>query len=340
MIKVAVVGVNKIGYHHCRFYDEHPDVQLVSVCDLDEERANRVGETFNVSSYTDLSTLLEKEEIHVVSIATSGVENGSHHYEPAMLAITAGKDVLVEKPLSNSLQEARDMVQHAKAYGVRLGCNMNHRFVPAAYKGKELIEKGELGNLLFVNMKLTIKSPKDQTPWFHMRALHPHSVDVMSYFAGDVRRVQSFMTKAPGRNIWSTVSINVEFENGAVGHLTGSYDMSKLHPIEYCEVAGDKGRFEIDNIYEKFTFYPHESDEILTLRNSIMSGVATFRETFRNRIYHFIDEIKQGIPPENIIASGTEALAVQEVIEAAILSQKANGAVVDLSEVREVTEKI
>jgi len=298
---------------------------------LNGELANSVASELKVKAYTDLRVMLAKEKIDVVSIATGGIENGSHHYEPAMIAMEAGKDIIVEKPLSNNIDEAREMVEFARKKGVRLACNLNHRFVPAAYKAKEWIDNGKLGSLLFINMKLTIGNPNESTPWIHMRALHPHSIDVIRYFAGDIRRVQAFMTKAPGRTVWSTASINLEFESGAVGHLTGSYDMDNKHPIEYCEVAGNRGRFTIDNVFENVSFYPHNSEEMKVVRNSVLRGMNGFNETFKNRINHFINEIKDGVPPEQIDGSGADALAAQEVIEAAIQSHLENGAVIEVN---------
>ncbi|WP_077623359.1 Gfo/Idh/MocA family protein [Sediminibacillus massiliensis] len=333
MLKVAVVGVNKIGTIHCRYYDENPDTELTAVCDLEKDRAEAAATRFRSNAYTDLKVLLEQEEVDVVSVATAGEENGSHHFDPVMTVIEAGKDVLVEKPISNNIEEAREMVRFAAEKNVRLACNLNHRFVPAAFKAKQWIADGELGDLLFLNMKLTIQNPKDITPWFHLRALHPHSVDVMRYLAGDINRVQSFMTKAPERSSWSTASINIEFASGAVGHLTGSYDMSRRHPIEFCEAAGTKGRLTIDNVYENVHLYPHGSDELKVMRNSIMTGVGTFHETFTNRFDHFIDQIKTGVPPQNIDASGRDALACQEVIEAAVSSWKNGGAVVEVPQI-------
>ncbi|WP_059102623.1 Gfo/Idh/MocA family protein [Shouchella shacheensis] len=330
MLKVAVVGVNNIGSIHCNFYYDHPDTKLVAVCDLINERAQQAGQAFQISFYTDVSEMIKKEEIDVISVATAGIENGSHHYEPTMAAIQAGIDVLVEKPLSNDIQQAREMVKEAQEYNVRFACNLNHSFVPAAIKSKQLIRDGKLGSLLFINMKLTIENPKDHTSWFHLKALHPHSIDVMRHLAGDVKRVQSFMTKAPNRKGWSTVSINMEFASGAVGHLTGSYDMSRRHPIEYCEVGGDKGRIIIDNVYEHFSYYPHEKDEITGLRNSIMTGVKNFHDTFTYRLNRFIQQVRNKVQPRDIEASGTDGLAAQEVIEAAIVSHQNNGEFVEV----------
>ncbi len=330
MIKVAVVGVNNIGKIHCRYYRQHPETELVAVCDLMEERAKAAGREHGVAAYTDLRVMLEKEDVDAVIVATAGVEKGSHHYEPTMIALEAGKDVLVEKPISNDIGEARKMVAFAREKGVRLACNLNHRFTPAAERAKKLIEEGKLGSMLFLNMRLTIRNPADATEWFHMRALHPHSIDVMRYLAGDVQRVQAFMTKAPGRASWSTVSINMQFASGAVGHLTGSYDMSMKHPIEWCEAAGTEGRLVIDNVYESLTYYPHQSEDLLVVRNPIFGGMQGFDDTFRLRIERFISQIKEGKAPNEMDASGADALAAQEVIEAAIRSHQLGGAAVEV----------
>lgn len=338
MIKVAVVGVNHIGKLHSRFYSENEDAELVAVCDLDQELVNTVANEYKVKPYTNVEKMLLTEEIDVVSIATGGIENGSHHFDPAMIAIGMGKDVLVEKPLSNNIREAKTMIEFAKEKGIRLGCNLNHRFVSTAIKAKNWIGKGDLGTLLFMNMKLTIGNPNESSPWIHLRALHPHSIDVMRYFCGDVKRVQSFMTKAPGRKVWSTASINLEFESGAVGHLIGSYDMDNIHPIEYCEVAGTKGRFTIEDVYNQLTFYPHKSAELKIVRNSVLSGMNGFNDTIKNRIDVFISDIKNGVSPEEIDGSGIEALAAQEVIEAAIRSQMENGAVINVEDIRTENE--
>ena len=84
-------------------------------------------------------------------------------------------------------------------------------------------------------------NPRESSPYFQIKALHPHTVDVMRYFCGDVEAVQCFATKAPGRKIWSTATFNMRFKNGVVGTLTGSYDIERGHPMERCEVAGTEG---------------------------------------------------------------------------------------------------
>jgi len=326
MLKVAVIGVNNIGSIHTSVYRENRNVELVAVCDLLVDRADAAAKELGVKAYYSVADMLKSEQIDAVSVATAGFENGSHHYDPAMQAIEHGVHVLCEKPLSNDIELARVMVQRAKEKGVYLGCDLNHRFINAAYKGKHLVESGKLGSLLWINMKLAINNSNESSPWFHLRALHCHSIDVMRYFAGDVSRVQAFLTKAPGRETWSTASINMAFANGAVGHLTGSYDARGPHPIEYCEVSGTGGRFVIDNINDSFTFYPADSEETIVVKNTFM-GVKSFTDTFRNRINRFVEQVSERCAMDEFEGSGAEALAAQEVVEAAIKSWQTNAIV-------------
>ncbi len=326
-LKVAVVGAGNIGRIHAAAYSAHDLSNLVAVCDLVEAKAQDLARAHSARCCTTVEHLLASEDLDIVSVATAGEENGGDHFDPVMAALDAGKHVLCEKPLSNDIGNARRMVAAARNHDLRLGVDLNHRFVPAAERARRLITDGSLGEPLFVNMNLWIRNPRESSPWFHLRALHSHSVDVMRFFCGDVARVHAFALQAPGRKIWSVVSINLEFTSGAVGHLTGSYDMSNLHPIERCEVGGTRGRFVIDNVYQELTFYPHESDELLVVRNSIMGGVTGFPQTIHNRIHRFLQQVTDG--DESLEASGEEGLAAQEVVEAAIESIN-SGSVIDV----------
>jgi UDP-N-acetylglucosamine 3-dehydrogenase len=317
MLKVAVIGVGNIGKIHTNWYSKNKDVDLVALCDILPERVDPVAQQYSVKAYYDIDEMLASESIDAVSVATAGPENGGHHYEPTMKCLEADKHVLVEKPISNDIERAREMVRRAKEKGVLFGVNLNHRFTPAADRAKQLQAEGALGEVLFINMVLWINNPNESSPWFHMRALHPHSIDIMRTFGGPIRKVQAFMCKGPGRSIWSNASVNVQFESGAVGHLTGSYDASRYHPIERCEVGGSNGRFVIENVYQRLEFFPRNSRDRLVVENPIMGGMGDFNETFRNRIDAFVTQVQAGGPLD---ASGEEGLAAQEVIEAAIRS--------------------
>jgi predicted dehydrogenase len=324
MLKVAVIGLGGIGNTHARFYNENPEAELVAVCDINRERADKASQAHKVKAYYSVEELLQNAEFDAVSVCTAGVENGGDHYLPTMQVLEAGKHTLTEKPISNDIEHAREMVKKAKEKGVKFGINLNHRFTPAAERLKKFQTDGELGEVLFINMALWINNPNESSPWFHIKALHAHSIDVMRYFGGDIARVQCFMHKGPGRTIWSNLSMNVQFASGAVGHLTGSYDASMHHPIERCEVGGSKGRGIIENVYERLEFLPRESKEKTVIENGIFGGMGSFSDTFKNRINKFIEQINNG--DDVLVASGEEGLAAQEVIEAAIRSHE-NGTV-------------
>jgi len=319
-LKVAVIGLGNIGNTHAPIYQANEKTDLIAVCDTDKERADKAAARYGVKAYYSIEDLFANEEISAVSVCSAGVENGGDHYEPTMQCLAAGKHVLGEKPISNDIEKAREMVRKADEMGVYYGINLNHRFVPPAIKAKSWVEEGKLGDLLLINMTMWIGNPNNSSPWFHARALHPHSIDVMRYFCGNVGRVMAFFNKAPGRDCYSNMQVSMEFENGVVGHLTGSYDTNPRHNLERCEVMGTEGRFVLDNCYEELTLYPRHSDELTVVRNSIMGGLSGFGATFTNRINTWIEEVSSGMPRDEIDASGKDGLAVQEVIEAAIRS--------------------
>jgi predicted dehydrogenase len=327
MLRVAVVGLGNIGKTHSNWYSKNKDVELVALCDMLADRVDPVAQQYHAPAYHDLDEMLRSETIDAVSVCTAGPENGGHHYEPVMRCLDAGKHVLVEKPISNNIEHAREMVRHAKEQGVLLGVNLNHRFTTMADRAKQLQTEGALGEVLFVNMALWINNPNETSPWFHMRALHPHSIDIMRFFGGRIVKVQAFMHKGPGRKIWSNASVNMQFESGAVGHLTGSYDAANFHPIERCEVGGSKGRFVIENVFQRLEFFPRDTRDKLVVDNPIMGGMGGFDDTFRNRIDAFVADVQAGGP---LAASGDEGLAAQEVIEAAIRSWE-NGTVEEVA---------
>ncbi|HEX2033841.1 MAG TPA: Gfo/Idh/MocA family oxidoreductase [Chloroflexota bacterium] len=328
-IKTAVVGLGGIGRNHLRTYKAHPQAEVVAVCDVDRARADAVAAEFGVKAYYDLDELLGSESVDMVSVATAGVENGSHHYQPTMQALAAGKHVMCEKPLSNNLAEAKEMVAEAKRRNLCLAVDLNHRFTPATRLAKEKITSGELGTVLFVNMNLWIANRRDEPEYFHLRALHSHSVDVMRYLAGDVAQVQAFFFKGPSRRSWSNASINLRFASGAVGHLTGSYDMSMNHAFERTEVGGHQGRVVIDNSTVDFHWYPHGSREEVHVHNA--GGMASFAETLPARLNRWIEQLAAGASPDEIEGSGQDGLLAHAVVEAAIRSHE-TGTVVDVTD--------
>ena len=319
-LRVAVIGMGPIGNRHADMYKGDPLAELVGVCDRVHERADAAAKRLGVPAFYDVDSMLKALSPDLCSVATAGYENGSDHYEPTIQALEFGCHVLGEKPISNVIEEAEEMVAKAREKGVCYGVDLNHRFTPAARLAKKWLDEGRLGHLLFVNMAMWIMNPAESSPYFHIKSLHPHTVDVMRYFCGDIEAVQCFATRAPGRSIWSTAQFNFRFKNGVVGHLTGSYDIERGHPMERCEVAGTGGRFVLDDMWRELTLYPAGNLEKTVYSDPAFGGFHNFENTFRERIHSFLQQVSDGTAPEEIDGSGADALAAQKVLAAAIES--------------------
>ena len=283
----CVIGMGPIGNRHADMYREDALAELVGVCDIIPQRADAAAERLGVPAYLRRRRDAGPAQARPVQ----------HHdrrlriRQRPLRADHAGAGGRVpcarrEADLQRDRRGGSDGGQGPRerpCYGI----NLNHRFTPAARLAKQWQDEGRLGHLLFVNMSMWIMNPAESSPYFQIKALHPHTVDVMRHFCGDVEAVQCFATKAPGRTIWSTAQFNMRFKNGVVGSLTGSYDIERGHPMERCEVAGIKGRFVIEDMWREATLYPAGNPEKTVYTNPIFGGMRDFTDTFRNRIHTF-----------------------------------------------------
>jgi predicted dehydrogenase len=334
-LNVAIVGVGNIGNIHAGVYQKHPACKIVAVCDIIKERADKAAALYGAPGFYSVPEMLACGiRIDAVSMCTAGTENGGDHHKPTMELLSAGIPVLGEKPISNDIRCAEEMVALAQAKNVRYGIDLNHRFTPAAQRAKEWVTGGRLGEINLINMTMWINNPNETSPWFHIRALHPHSLDVMRYFGGDVSKVHAFFKRGPradgpdGRRVcWSNVQANLLFKNGILGHLTGSYDAGGSYGLETLEVVGSEARFVLQDACEHLHFYPRFSRETETF--DYLGGMMSFGETFSSRIGKWVEQNVERVPPAQIDASGADALHVQHIIEAIIESWE-TGSVVNL----------
>ena len=320
-IKAAVVGVGNIGSIHADIYSTLESVDLIAVCDTDQEKADKVASKFNCKAFYSVESLLAEMPMEIASVCTKGEENGGDHFIPTIQLLDAGVHTLGEKPISNNIEHARTMQQRAEEKKVRYGINLNHRFTPSAIKAKEWITNGRIGSIHMIDLTMWIDNPVESSPWFHLRALHPHSFNILNYFVGPVKKVHCFLNKGEGRKIWTNAQINLLFANGVIGHLRGSYDgdfPSGSFGIENLEIVGSKGRIVIENACESLCYFPRGSKSMEKF--DCYGGMNHFQETFKSRIEAWVqDNINQVLPAE-VNGSGQEGLAAQETIEAAIKS--------------------
>jgi predicted dehydrogenase len=319
-LKIGIVGLGGIGNRHAGVYQELDDAEVVAVCDIIKERADAAAEKYEAKAFYNVQEMLDSGvELDACSMATAGEENGGDHYTPTMELLGAGLPVLGEKPISNRIPEAEEMVALAREKNVPYAIDLNHRFTPAALRAKGWIDEGRLGQLHVINFRMWIDNPNESSPWFHMRALHPHSIDVMRYFCGDVKSVHAFMSKGKGRAIWSNAQVGMLFENGVVGNLTGSYDAARpQYGLECCDVVGSDGRFVLEEACERLTFMHRRKME--REQYDYLGEMLCFDETFKSRITAWVQQLVDKVPADQIDGSGEEALRAQRIIEGAIES--------------------
>ena len=356
-LKVGVVGLRGIGNLHCECHVEDPLSDLVAVCDLVKERADSTAHKHGVKAYYNLSDMLAGEELDVVDVCTGGYENGSWHFEPALEALEAGKSVLVEKPLSNDVDQARQLVAKADEKKLYLGCNLNHYFTPPAERAKQYIDEGEIGEQVYCLHKMGFNGgeatykPLGSSrfkgfPYAHMKAFLTHPFAVMRYFCGDVTHVQAFVTqpsfrKQAGDPMLSINGIHVRFVSGAIGYLLSQRGDATfgLGGWWSVEVAGTRGTFCIENCIEKVSFWaapdPAKAARPEALQLGAQagpvvthSGIADFNQTFPRRIHAFMEDVSNKVPREKLRASGRDALAALEYTWAAMESYEQGGALV------------
>lgn len=330
-----------IGNLHADCHKADELAELVAVCDLIKERADKAAERLGVPAYYSLKEMLKAHpDLDIVDVCTSGYENGSWHYEPTMEALDAGKHVLVEKPISNEITEAREMVAYAYKKGLYLGCNLNHYFSLPAERAKKYMDEGQIGEQVYCINKVGFNgseagyggtgAPRWNRPYSHAKAFLTHPFSVMRYFCGNVTHVQAFMDKPGVRRsasdlMLSIQSIHMKFENGCVGYLLSQRGdaMFGLGGWWSFELAGTKGTFVIENCVEKLTYYKSGAEpEVMN------TGITDFNSTFPRRIHAFLEDVSNGVPLDNLRSSGRDALATMEYIFAAIESYENGGEIV------------
>lgn len=346
-LKIGVVGMGGIGNRHCECHAADPLAELVAVCDWNHEKADKAAERFGVRAFYDLKDMLNAfPDLDVVDVTTSGYENGSWHYVPVMQAIDAGKNVLCEKPLSNDVVEAREMVRFAAEKDVYLGCNLNHYFAEPSFVADGLIRDGKIGAPIYLLQKMGFDgssaiyggagSPRWQKPYSHVKAFLAHPFSLMRHFGGDVTHVQCFMDKPGCRKdaddlMMSINGVHMRFENGSIGYILSQRGDANfgLGGWWSLEMAGTKGTFCIEGCTEKVTYWggaqmvdgKQERPEPVVYD---FNG-APFDGTFPIRIHAFLEDVTNQVPKEYLRASGRDALATVEMTFAAIKSWEEGG---------------
>ena len=247
-LKVGLVGAGGISKFHMSPYLEHPDrVQLTAVCDIVPPLAQEYARKAGVEAvYLDYDDMLREADIDAVDICTGH----NLHAPQAIAAAAAGKHVIVEKAMSNTLQDCRAMIEATDRAGVTLMVAQHLRYSPEAYAVKRLIDDGKLGEIQAARTHVFRRGPQDS--WYIdakagggvMQVQSVHYIDLLRYYVGNVKRVtgvsrtvQPQMTNGAE----DLVAAILEFENGAIGDMFSSWTTYLAPESSFYMVLGSKG---------------------------------------------------------------------------------------------------
>jgi predicted dehydrogenase len=281
---VGLVGYAFMGRAHSqawrsvnRFFDLPLQARMAALCGRDATAVAAAADRLGWASHeTDWSVLVGRDDVDLVDVCTPGVD----HAEIAIAALRAGKHVLCEKPLANSVEEARRMVaaaDEAAARGVRAMCGFNYRRVPAVALMRRLIAEGRLGTIRHVRAQYLqdwLVDPEFPLEWRLRREmsgsgalgdLGAHIVDMAQFVTG--RRVagvsaltETFVQKRPLPDASGTGRVTVDdtalflarFDGGAVGTFEATRFAQGRKNALRLEINGDAGSvaFDLESLNE------------------------------------------------------------------------------------------
>jgi len=202
-VNFGLVGAGAIGLLRARAVGRTPECRLMAVADQDATRA-RAAAPPGAQACDDYRRIIERPDVEAVIVSTPPAS----HQEIALAALAAGKHVLCEKPLANSVAACRQMVEAARAAGRLLATGFNHRYFPAVRFLKETLDSGRIGELDHVRAFAGHQGLSQfQAPWMYSQEaigggalcdVGLHVIDLVRYVLGEVTEVFGAATA----NIW------------------------------------------------------------------------------------------------------------------------------------------
>ncbi len=335
-LRIGVVGCGYWGPNLIRNFRALPGCELRKVCDISQDRLNHIKSVYpEVELETDFQRMVEDPQLDALAIATSA----RLHFPMAKASLLAGKHTLVEKPLGISSEECRELTRLAAQQDRILMVGHTYLFSPAVRKIKEIIDSGDIGELRYIaarRLNLGLFQKDINTTW----DLAPHDISIILHLIGDLPlsvNCQGSAHITPGIEDVTVLSIHFEHKCSAFIHN------SWLDPRKVREmtIVGSRKMIVYDDVAsrEKIKIFdarvdrPPHYDTFAEFHYAYHYGDVHIpyikqEEPLKNECQHFLDCIASGNKP---LASGTEGLAVVQILEAASKSLSQSGASITLS---------
>ncbi|HOZ82456.1 MAG TPA: Gfo/Idh/MocA family oxidoreductase [Bacteroidia bacterium] len=211
MLSIGVIGAGHLGKIHLKLLKELKSYQLKGFYDNDATTRQQVSETLGITAYADAESLIAACD--VVDIVTPTLS----HFKYAMIALNAGKHIFIEKPITNTLQEAEEMISLAEQKGLKIQIGHVERFNPAFVAAQSKIRQP-----MFIEAHRLAEFNPRGTDVPVVLDLMIHDIDViLSIVKSEVKLINtsgvSIISDTP-----DIANARIEFENGCVANLTAS----------------------------------------------------------------------------------------------------------------------
>lgn len=255
MLRFALVGCGRIAKRHSELLglNQIENAKLSAVCDIDEQKAKKIAQQFNVPYYTDMDEMMRQEDIDVVSVLT---ESGNHAKHVINLA-KYGKHIVVEKPMALTIDDADDMIMACQKNSCQLFVVKQNRFNLPVVKLKEALDNGRLGTLFMGTVRVRwcrTQEYYDQASWRGTWAMDggvltnqaSHHVDLLEYMMGKVDSVYAKGIKALADiEAEDTAAVILKFRNGGIGIIEATTAIRPKDLEGSLSILGEKGSVEI-----------------------------------------------------------------------------------------------
>lgn len=290
MLKIGVIGTGHLGKFHLNNWKEIPGIEIAGFYDPNDETAKEVAEKYQLPRFLDAEALISAVD------AVDIVAPTNFHFEWCEKAIKKGKHVFVEKPLANTMEEARQLVKLAAESGIKFQVGHVERFNPAYLAVKDM----ELNPMFIEVHRLAQFNPRG-TEVSVILDLMIHDIDIiLSIVKSDVKSISAsgvaVMTETP-----DIANVRIEFHNGCVANLTSSrISMKKMRKIRlfqkdaYIGIDFLNKKSEIIKLKEPgdanvFTFdiETHAGKKTIAMANPVVPEVNAIKmelEEFKNAI--------------------------------------------------------
>ncbi len=326
-MKIGLVGsgfmgaVHAAGWMHLR-HSGFP-VDVIGCCSLDSVSATRLANQYGFALYDALDDLIAVSDVIDVCSPTH------LHYEHVSSAARAGRHVVCEKPLARTAEDARALVELCEDADVVLLVGHVVRFFPEYATAKEIVERGEIGDVAIIRLTRCSFKPQADHPesWFHdpaysggvMLDLMIHDFDYARWIGGEVTRVFARHVGARAGSRGDYALITLHHANGAISHIEGGWAYPSPMFRTALEIAGSDGLIEYPAArIDPVNVYLHQSERGSVLEIAVpASPLLPDDDPYMVEIRHFYD-VLTGAATARVTAR--DGLAAVQIALAAIQS--------------------